>query len=243
MHPFIQVLLLAALPAGGNFFGGLLAEVIPASKRILSMSLHAAAGIIIAVVGIELMPRTFEASHPWIPLVAFIGGGGIYIAADKTLHLIQAKLGEKGTAGGTAIFFAVSVDLFSDGILIGTGSTVAFSLAMLLALGQVTADIPEGFATIAAFRSAGASRSRRILLSAAFAIPVLVGAVIGYWGLRETADIYKYIVLAAAGGILLTASIEEMIVEAHETEDTPMTTLSLVIGFALFAFIAVYFGR
>jgi hypothetical protein len=34
------------------------------------------------------------------------------------------------------IYIAVSVDLLSDGILIGTGSVVSASMALVLALGQ-----------------------------------------------------------------------------------------------------------
>jgi ZIP family zinc transporter len=37
------------------------------------------------------------------------------------------------------IYVAVAVDLFSDGLMIGAGSAVATSLALVLALGQVLA--------------------------------------------------------------------------------------------------------
>lgn len=43
--------------SGGKFGGGLLAEVVPVSRRLLSLALHAAAGIVLAVVGLELLPR------------------------------------------------------------------------------------------------------------------------------------------------------------------------------------------
>jgi ZIP family zinc transporter len=50
----LRVLALALLPAAGNFAGGVLAELIPTSRRTLSRALHVAAGIIVAVVGVEL---------------------------------------------------------------------------------------------------------------------------------------------------------------------------------------------
>lgn len=58
------------------------------------------------------------------------------------------------------------VDLFSDGIMIGTDSVISFNLGLLLALGQVPADIPEGFATISSFRKHGLSPTKRVLLAA-----------------------------------------------------------------------------
>jgi ZIP family zinc transporter len=50
------VLALAALPALGNLAGGLLAEVVEVSPRTLSLALHAAPGIALAVVGVKLLP-------------------------------------------------------------------------------------------------------------------------------------------------------------------------------------------
>ena len=54
---FLQVLLLALLPALGNVAGGLLNEFFPVSYRTLSLALHAATGILFAVIGVDLMPR------------------------------------------------------------------------------------------------------------------------------------------------------------------------------------------
>ncbi len=56
MSGYLLVLGLAALPAAGNFAGGVLAEVFRVSERALSLALHLAAGIVLAVVGLELMP-------------------------------------------------------------------------------------------------------------------------------------------------------------------------------------------
>lgn len=53
------------------------------------------------------------------------------------------------------IFVAVSIDLFSDGLMIGTGSSVSITMALTLALGQVMADVPEGYATIANMKNKG----------------------------------------------------------------------------------------
>jgi ZIP family zinc transporter len=61
MDEYLQVLAFAALPAIGNFAGGLLSEAFRVSQKTLSLALHIAAGIVLAVVGIELMPKALEA--------------------------------------------------------------------------------------------------------------------------------------------------------------------------------------
>jgi zinc transporter, ZIP family len=41
----------------------------------LSLALHLAAGIVLAVVGLELMPEALRADPPWVPILAFLGAG------------------------------------------------------------------------------------------------------------------------------------------------------------------------
>ena len=141
---------------------------------------------------------------------------------------------DTSASGSWAIYFGVAVDLFSDGVMIGAGSTLSPSLGVLLALGQVPADVPEGFATIATFKAQGMSRRRRLLLAASFAIPILLGATISYFGLRGQPEVYKLGLLAFTAGILLTVAVEEIVVEAHKEYDSRLASLRLIGGFALF---------
>ncbi len=78
------------------------------------------------------------------------------------------------------IYFGVDTDLFSDGLMIGTGVTITTTFGVILALGQLPADVPEGFAVIVNLRTRGVHRAKRLLIAAALALPVLVGAVFGY---------------------------------------------------------------
>lgn len=246
MSGYAAALLLALMPAGGNLAGGLLAESVRVSQRALSFALHGAAGIVLAVLGLELMPEALSTGPAWVMLLAFMAGGVFAVLMDKALEVIRTRAGdvrgEPATTGPWSIFFGVSIDLFSDGIMIGTGSVVDPSLGLLLALAQVPADVPEGFATIATFKTAGLPRAKRLLVSASFAIPIVLGTAIGYWGMRGQSDAVKFALLAFTAGILLTVAVEEIVVQAHDSgEDSSWASLFLVGGFALFAAITVYF--
>jgi ZIP family zinc transporter len=154
MSEYLNILLLAAMPAAGNFAGGIVAEVFNVSAKSLSLALHLAAGIILALVGVELMPQALESETPWIVILAFIAGGACFTLADKLINYVQKRFGKAAfNTSAWSIYFAVSIDLFSDGVMIGSGSTVAATLGLLLALGQVPADLPEGFATLATFKN------------------------------------------------------------------------------------------
>ena len=238
------VLSLAALPAAGNFLGGLTAEIWAVSSRGLSIALHAAAGIVLAVVGLELMPEALDSSAPWVPILAFIAGGGFFLGLDGIIGYVQARFAGGGQRGPWAIFSGVSLDLFSDGVMIGTGTVIDPRLGLLLAAGQVPADVPEGFAAVSTLRRAGVTRRQRLILAAGFALPITVGATLGYFGLRAAPELLTLSVLALTGGALTSVVVEEMIPEAHAGTDREprLAALALVVGFALFAAISVYFG-
>lgn len=240
MSEYLYVLALALMPAFGNFAGGLLAEWMTTSRRMLNRALHAAAGILIAVVGVELLPEALDGSAPaWLIILGLCLGGLFYVLLDTIIDRIS---GGDEEAGAWVIYAAVAIDLFSDGLMIGVGSVVSLGLALVLAIGQVTADIPEGFATIANFKDKGVPRGRRIMLSASFAIATLGGASVGYWVLRNQSETLKLTALAFTAGILLLAAVEEMIREAHEAaQDTRLSAGFFIGGFALLTLVASYF--
>lgn len=82
MDDYLKALLFALAPALGNFGGGLLAESFQVSRRALSLALHAAAGVVLAVVAVELIPQTLGVDPPWVPILAFVAGGLFFMGAD-----------------------------------------------------------------------------------------------------------------------------------------------------------------
>ncbi len=239
MSELLVVLGLALLPAAANVIGGGLAELVRVSDRALSLALHLAAGIVLAVVGLELMPQALQATPVWVPLLAFVAGGALFVQLDRAIGHVQARFGGPDERRGAyGVFGGVSLDLFSDGVLIGTGTVVSPALGLLLALGQVPADLPEGFAAAATLRRAGVPRRRRLLLTVGFAVPVLLGAALGYLALRSAPEVVTLSVLALTGGALCAVVVEEMVSEAHEGETSSLGPVFLTAGFALFAAVA-----
>lgn len=244
-----SILGFAMIPAAGNFAGGVLAELLPLSRRALSIALHLAAGLVIGLVAIEIAPRALASGPTWAMALAVVGGGALFLAADAAMGIVRRRVGTPSGAeegeqerGPWMIYMAVAIDLFSDGVMIGAGSSVAAELGILLALGQVVADVPEGFATIAALKQQRMRRRTRLALAAAFAIPVLAGALLGYFGVRDAAESVQVGVLVFTAGVLLTATLEEILPEAHSVEDTRMTTLAIVLGFGGFMLLSHYLG-
>ncbi len=178
-----------------------------------------------------------------MPLLAFVAGGGVFIGLDRLVGYVQGRLGGgEDRSSALAIFGGGSMDFFSDGVMIGTGTVLNPALGLLLALGQVPADLPEGFAAVATPRRADIPRRRRVLMSASFAVPILLGAALGFLALRQAPELVTLSVLALTGGALSAVVVEEMVTEAHEGETSRIGPVFLTAGFALFAAISVYVG-
>ncbi|WP_256663732.1 ZIP family metal transporter [Pseudomonas sp. gcc21] len=211
----------------------------------MNKALHAASGIVLAVVSVELMPEVLATLSGWAVGVAFGLGGIAYIAIETAVDGVQRSQGRTSTAnrGMWMIYIAVAIDLFSDGLLIGTGSAVAFSMAVVLALGQVLADVPEGYATIANMKEKGVPRARRMVLSTFFFIPVISAAMLAYYVLRDQSEAFKMMGLAFTAGLLTVAAVEDMLSEAHETtSDSRGSVLAFMGGFVLFTFVSAGLG-
>jgi ZIP family zinc transporter len=229
------VLGLALLPALGNLGGGVLAEWLRPSQKMLNRALHAAAGIILAVVAVEVMPGALRSAPAWLLALAFLAGGGAHLLVEAGVERWQKSQQAGAGTGAWMTYIAVVTDLVGDGLLIGAGAAVSSTLGLLLALGQVLADIPEGFAVIANFRAKGVERAKRLLLSALFVLPVVGSAVIAYFALRGQREALKVAALVFVAGLYTLAAIEDMLREAHESaEDSRWSAISFLTGFALF---------
>lgn len=234
----LRVMLLALLPFAGNFAGALLSETVSPSGAWRNRALHAAAGIVFAVVAVEIMPEALEALSGWQIAFAFLAGGTVYLVA-------QAVIQARSDGGGRMwmIYLAVATDLFGDGLLIGSGSAVAASLGLVLAVGQVLADVPEGAATAITFRANNIPRTKRVLLSATFLVPVLGGAALSYLTLRNASEGAQMAALVATAGLFAVAVFEDMITEAHDAaEDSRTSTGFLLGGFAAFTLVSAGLG-
>jgi ZIP family zinc transporter len=231
----LTLLGLALLPAAGNFGGGVLAEWSRPSQKRLNLALHAATGIIVAVVAIEVMPEALRGASAWLLALAFLAGGGTYLLVKEAIERWQRAKTSGAGSGAWMVYVAVATDLAGDGLLIGAGSAVSSQFALVLAFGQVLADIPEGFAVIANFRDKGFGRRNRLLISASFALPIVGAAVLAYMGLRGQGEAMKMGALVFVAGLYLLAAVEDMLREAHDSaEDSRSSTIAFLIGFALF---------
>lgn len=240
MDQFLRVLWLAALPAGGNFIGALAAEFLHLTPRRLSLALHASAGVLLAVVAVEIMPESLRQAPPWVVIVSFIAGGAAFIGLDHFLENLRARAGKEARGSGPwTIYASVAIDLISDGVMIGVAVLLSARLALVLALGQGLADVPQGLATMVLFQKS-APRATRILLTALLTLPLYVGAVLGYFVVGGGPQWLRFGVLGFTAGLLTTLAVEEIVPQAHERSESHAAAAIFVCSFAGFIALTAY---
>lgn len=234
----LTLLAYAFLPAAGVIMGGLLAESVRSPKWAVGAALHAAAGIAIALICIDLMPRILETTPVWLMVLAFLIGGLVSICLAWVGGWSRRRLGT-GSVGAWMVYMAVVADLTSDGLTTGAGTAVSHALGLLVASTQAVANIPGGFALTANLRDDGVDRTRRVLFSLSLLVPAMVSALAGYGVLHGRAPFVQNAALAFILGILLLATVEDVLPQGDETKPPRwISTTAFAGGFAVMALIS-----
>lgn len=238
------ILALALLPSLGNLLGIALAEWRKPPDWLVGGAMHAAAGIATAVAAMELIPRSQERVESWVLALAIVAGAIFSAGIAKATRNIRDRLGSAGarvTIWGA--YAAIGVDLLTDGLMTGGGGAVAQDLGVLLALSQIFGNLPGGFAIAANFRSTEVPKSQRWRALALYPLLPIIGALAGYTVLAGADDLLTGFVLALFAGLLLTATIEDILPEADQPQaPRRVSSPAFALGFAALLLTSAYLG-
>ena len=93
------------------------------------------------------------------------------------------------------------------------------------------------------FKGKNVPRTRRLLLSVSFAVPVLLAATLAYVLLRGRSESLQMAAIVFTAAPLVLAAVEDMITEAHESaEDSKISIMAFLGGFALFTLVSTSLG-
>lgn len=226
-------LLLMAIPALVALGGGVLASVWSPTRNTRSLIQHFAAGVVLAALAVELLPGIEREHAPGMVLVGSFALGSLFMYGLKlwTLRLEhQSSAAEVAQGIGTGLLLATFIDVATDGFIIGAGFAAGGETGMILALGLSVELLFLGLA-LASEATAG---WRIIAISAALGATVLTFSLIGNFVLADASHAVIGAALAFSAAALLYLVTEELLVEAHEVEEKPISTLVLFSGFLIF---------
>lgn len=197
-----------------------------------SAVLHLAAGVVFAVVAVELIPHLLRDHRPMPTIVGFAAG----VAAMLGLRAVSNRAARDAPRTGLSagLVGGVAVDLALDGILLGVGFAAGEKEGRMLAAALALELVSLGIALASTMTRREVPRRRALGVLLALAATFLAGAVAGLLLLSQVAPPWLDGTLAFGCAALLFLVTEELLTEAHEARETPALTALFFAGFLAF---------
>ena len=242
MNDFLLVLGVALLAAFLTYLGAPIAERFDVPQRVVSAALQFAAGIITALVALSLMPPAVRDGSSLIVALMFFIGGAIYVTFEYySAQKMAARALESGSnVTSLGLYVGILVDLIIDGVVIGIGATLTVMTGLILALGMAISTLPLAFVTTSTAKRQGVSPEKRRLLSIAYFLCVLVGAMVGFLLLRNVSLDLRLALIALASGFLITTVTQSMIPEANEDGEPSFAGILYLAGVLIYALLSIF---
>ncbi|MFI8087788.1 ZIP family metal transporter [Streptomyces sp. NPDC086080] len=238
---------MAVLVALGAFLmtlaGGWAAHRVTDRRHLV---LGLAGGLMLGVVGLELLPESLEAAGTefhGVPaaLLLFVGGFLLAHLVERLLAHRQAAHGAEERNGrapevGLTAAAAMVGHSAMDGVAIGAAFQVDGTMGAAVAVAVIAHDFADGFNTYTLTRVYGNARRRALKMLFADAAAPVVGAASTLFLTIPEPLLGGY--LGVFGGALLYLAAAEILPEAHHAHPTRSTLLCTVAG-VLFIWLVV----
>lgn len=235
----IQALGFALLPVGVLIITGVVALWRTPGARLRSALQHFAAGVVFEAAAVEVLPEIRQA-HSAVPIILgfALGTTLVLLVGQLTKGTEQNESGE--TSSPVGLLTTVGIDVFIDGLLIGIGFVSGAKVGMLLTLALTMEFLFVGLTTASTLATMKFSRLRVLLASTGLALLVLVGATLGAAVLAVMPRMIQVGVLSFGVAALLYLVTEELLVEAHEVQETTFAAAMFFVGFLLFLILGLF---
>ena len=248
MDPILFVVCLtAATGVGGLALGGVLAALFKReSPRGTSLLLSFTAGLMLAIVALDMVPEAVEAA-PWPPMAPLTLVGGFVVTyllncwIDKSAHHEDAGDPHQCACGHhdlhtAGLVLAAAVALHNVPVGMAVGATVAVEgICLASVLAAVTIglhNLPEGMSIAIPLLHDGSRTWSAIGVAALSGLPTVAGALAGYF-VGSEAPAALAAALSLAGGAMLYVVFFELLPEASLQWRSRWSILATVVGFAL----------
>lgn len=192
-----------------------------------------AAGVLISVSFMHIIPRAFEMS-PAGPVSLLVGFLGIYLSNRLVrMYVCHEYECTRDYAMGVIPMLGIGFHSFIDGVIYSVTFNVSALTGVLAAIGMVLHEFPEGIVTFILLERAGFSRRKSALyafLAAALSTPL--GTVISFPLIESISGPLLGSLLAASAGALVYVGAVHLL-PAVEAENRRYSVLALAAGVAV----------
>jgi len=232
MSEFTSFLFCLLAPPFAVLSGGILVGLWRPGPRVQAAVQHFTAGLVLGAVAIELTPEFVQSPHRTEVVIGFVIGAVFMLLVAR----LTSSGDDQGAATGASgsLLFAVAVDLFVDGLLVGTSYAVGAKQGVLVAIALGACGFFLAMTTAASFQAKGASRKKNLGVTLSLMLITAGGVYLAHLFSAELVGGLRSGTLAFATAALLYLVVEELMTEAHEAaEDRAGTPALFFAGFLL----------
>lgn len=224
--------LLTLLPVVAAIVGAAIAARLSPGPRLVSGLRHFAAGVVFAAAAAEILPDVMHGASPVPTIVGGVLGLGIVLAVKQTEEIIE---------GSTGLLVAVGIDVLIDGIVLGVAFAAGQKAGLLLTIALTLEILSLGLVLTGSLLESVTSRLRVLLLVSGVSLLLPIGALVGGPATLLPAPVFTGFLSLGLVALLYLVT-EELLVEAHETKDTPLIRSMFFIGFLALLVLEEFIG-
>lgn len=221
---YLQAALWGLLSGSALLLGALLAWCLPISQRVIASIMAFGSGVLISALSFELMDEAFKRGGFNATAIGFLGGAGVYTAANLYLGHHGAKHRKRSgkqqmdatEGGGTAIALGALLDGIPESIVVGVSLLSGTGANMVAVIAIFLSNIPEGLSSAAGMKKAGRSALYVFGLWAGIAVLAGIASWAGYAFFSGFDATVVAATQAVAAGAMLAMIADTMMPEAFE---------------------------
>jgi zinc transporter, ZIP family len=237
----IEAALWSLAASSSLVLGGLVAIRWDLSQRTIGLVMGFGAGVLIAVLSVDLTVDAYERSGGLVVAFGILAGGVTFYGGDRLLDRMGAA-GRKSSggeqAGGKplAIVLGVVLDGIPESAAIGVTLLEGGAIGTAFVIGVFLSNLPESLAASSGLRKAGRSAGWILGLWVLVSLVCALASLLAFGLLDESRQGIIAFTLAFAAGAILAMLADTMMPEAfaHAGRAVALVTvLGFALGFAL----------
>ncbi len=204
-----------------------------ARDKFLSAMVSYAAGTLLSVSLLRLLPEALELEKPFPVMGTVLTGVVLFFLLEKLLlwrHCHEHDC-EVHSAGGPLIIIGDSVHNFVDGILIAAAFLTDFSLGVTTAIAIIIHEVPQEVGDFSILLDHGYKKAKAMGLNILSSLTTVIGALLGYFALDYLRPAIPYVLALSAASFLYIATVD-LIANMHRQgrHQAPWTQVALFLA-------------
>jgi len=204
------------------------------SNRVLGFMLGLSAGIMLAIVFLELLEESLEVGF-FHAAAGLLVGILVFIWLDSRFphyHFVSEESRGSYLKKGGLIAIGIGLHNFPEGVAIGAGFALSEAAGITLAILIGLHNIPEGLAIALPLNVGGSNRFKTLLITILAGLPIGLGALLGST-LATISPAFLSLSMGFAGGAMLYVVSDELIPDVYHLTNPHVAILGITSGVLL----------